>query len=216
MTKIIVLDIETDGGFKIIQISYIITCCKLNILSKHNYFLNDGSNTIDFYKKITEDFIKKNGKHPSIILKEVAEHLKLCETIIGHNIQFDIRKLTQYFYKYKIDYIIPPNIYDTMKESKNIVKAINIKGQIKYPKLEELSNYYGIKYDKETAHDGLADVMVTFDCYKKIINNKELEELNNLISNNNELINIKKNNNVTFIKLCDSIFYKKKLKSINH
>jgi len=208
MTKLIFLDIETDGGYKIIQISYIITCCKLNILSKHNHFLNDGSNTIDFYNKITEEFIKKNGKHPRIVLQEVANDLKCCETIIGHNIQFDITKLKQYFYKYNVKYNIPNNIYDTMKESKYIVNALNIKGIIKNPKLEELSTYFGITYNKDVAHDGLVDVLITFDCYKQLIINQKLEEIKKILLYNEEQVNIKKNNREKFINKCNNIFNK--------
>ena len=178
MDKIIFLDIETDGKYKIIQISYIITCSKLKVLSSHNHFLNDGSDAIDYYKKITIDFIKDNGKHPSIVLKEVAKNLEECSTIVGHNIGFDIGKLQGYFNYYKINYKIPENIYDTMHKSKDIVKALNVKGQIKYPKLQELGNYYGIV--NNNAHDGLSDVMVTYECYKNLINNNKLEELEEL------------------------------------
>ena len=207
--KYIFLDIETDGGFKIVQISYIITCSKLNILSEHNHFLNDGTNTIDYYKKITEEFIIKNGKHPSIVLEEVSKDLKKCDTIIGHNIKFDIRQLTQYFYRYRINFEMPKNIYDTMHESKNIVKALNIKGQIKYPKLGELSNYFGVNYNNETAHDGLADVLVTYKCYKKLINNKNIDIINNIILEKELLINKRKELRNNFIKYCDDVFDKK-------
>ena len=66
MDKIIFLDIETDGKYKIIQISYIITCSKLKVLSSHNHFLNDGSDAIDYYKKAYEIF--KNINDLSFIL----------------------------------------------------------------------------------------------------------------------------------------------------
>jgi DNA polymerase III epsilon subunit-like protein len=208
--KYIFLDIETDGGYKIVQISYIITCSKLNILSEHNHFLNDGTNAVDYYKKITEEFIIENGKHPSIVLEEVSKDLKFCNTIIGHNIGFDIRKLTQYFYRYRINFQMPENTYDTMHESKNIVKSLNVKGQIKYPKLGELSNYFGVDYDHDTAHDGLADVMVTYECYKKLVNCKNSYIIkNNLLECIREqelLINKRKQNRDNFIKYCDNIF----------
>ena len=208
MDKLIFLDIETDGNYKIVQISYILTCPKLKILSSHNHFLNDGSDAIDYYKKITIDFIKENGKHPSIVLKDVAKDLEECSTIIGHNISFDIRKLSQYFYRYRVNFKIPENIYDTMHKSKDIVKALNIKGQIKYPKLQELGNYYGIV--NNNVHDGLSDVMVTYECYKNLINNSKLEELNKLMQEDLNLINKKKENNNTFLKICDSVFFNKR------
>ena len=206
--KYIFLDIETDGGFKIVQVSYIITCPKLNILSEHNHFLNDGSNAIDYYKKLTEEFIITNGRHPSIVLEEIAKHLEICDTIVGHNIGFDIRQLTQYFHRYRINFKMPQNIYDTMHESKNIVKALNIKGQIKYPKLEELSNYFGVIYDNNTAHDGLADVFVTYKCYKKLVNNKNLDIIKNNLIEQELIINKRKELRDNFIKYCDDIFDK--------
>ena len=206
MGKYIFLDIETDGKYRIIQISYVITCNKLKILSRHNHFLNDGSNAVDYYKKITEDFIKENGRHPSLVLKEVAKDLEECSTIVGHNIGFDIKKLEGSFSYYKINYKFPENIYDTMHKSRDIVKATNIRGQIKYPRLEELCNYYDVIYDKDTAHDGLADVMVTYECYKKLIINSDLEELNKLIQEEERINNNKIDNRDKFIKLCDNIF----------
>ena len=91
-------------------------------------------------------------------------------------------------------------------KSKDIVKALNAKGQIKYPRLAELGNYYGIV--NSNAHDGLADVMTTYECYKNLINDVQLEELNKLVQGEINIHNKKKENRTKILKLCDSVFSK--------
>jgi len=169
--KAITLDLETDGKYKIIQIAYFISEDN-KIIKQKNHFLNDGTDTVDYYKKITVEFIREHGIKPQIVLKEVAEDLQICDTIIGHNINFDISKLKNYFYKYKIKYQIPTNIFDTMHKSKNLLNLKNKNGNLKFPSLKELCKFFCVNYDDTDAHDGLYDVDVTYQCYCKLNNNK--------------------------------------------
>jgi len=173
----IIVDIETDGKTKIIQISYNIIDKNNNIILKRNLFLNDGDNDIDYYKKISIDYIKIYGIKPKKALEILFNDLKQCDCIIGHNIAYDFSKIIKYFEKYysseeltKIKNNIPEKKYCTMQRSRNIVKCKNKKGSIKSPKLSELCEYYEIDKDDSKCHDGLYDVELTYKCYIKLCN----------------------------------------------
>ena len=165
----IILDTETDGGNKIVQISYYILNELNDKINSYDFFLNDGTHTIDFFKKFNREFIKLNGIDVPIVLKKLANDFLHCSRIVCHNTQFDLAKLKLYFEKFNIEYSIPPDVYCTMLRSKDIVKALGKNGKIKNPKLGELCQFFGIEYNPDVAHDGLYDVDVTYKCYKKMI-----------------------------------------------
>jgi DNA polymerase III epsilon subunit-like protein len=165
----IILDTETDGKNKIVQISYYILNNENNITHKYDFFLNDGTHTLDFFKKFNTEFIKSNGIDVKIVLTKLALDLTHCNRIVCHNTQFDISKLKLYFEKFDVQYRFPDDVFCTMLRSRDIVGAKNKNGMIKNPKLGELCQHFDVKYDENIAHDGLYDVDVTYQCYKKII-----------------------------------------------
>lgn len=165
----IILDTETDGKNKIVQISYYILNSENNITHRYDFFLNDGTHTLDFFKKFNTEFIKLNGIDVKIVLTKLALDLTHCKRIVCHNTQFDIGKLKLYFEKFDIQYRFPDDVFCTMIRSKDIVGAKNKNGTVKYPKLGELCQHFNVSYDDNAAHDGLYDVDVTYQCYKKII-----------------------------------------------
>ena len=165
----IILDTETDGYNKIVQISYYILNDTNEKINSYDFFLNDGTHTIDFFKKFNTEFIKLNGIDVPIVLKKLADDFTHCSRIVCHNTQFDLGKLKLYFEKFNVEYKFPFDVYCTMLRSKNIVKALGKNNQVKNPKLGELCQFFGIDYRSDEAHDGLYDVDVTYKCYKKMI-----------------------------------------------
>jgi len=165
----IIIDTETDGKNKIVQISYYILNESTDITHLYDFFLNDGTHTLDFFKKFNTEFIKLNGIDVQFVLRKLADDLKHCSRIVCHNTQFDIGKLKLYFEKFLIDYKFPTEVFCTMVQSRDIVKALGKNGQIKNPKLGELCQFFDVKYNTNDAHDGLYDVDVTYKCYKKLI-----------------------------------------------
>ena len=164
----VVLDVETDGFNKIIQICYFIIDDKNNILSKHNYLLCNKGYPIDYYKKIVRDDIKNYGVCPKEMIKKLNNDMKYCDTIIGHNILFDIRKLNKYCEYFGEKFDCPKNIIDTMFSSRKIVCAKNKNNNIKNPKLIELCQFFDITISDDSFHDALYDVQCTFNCYIKL------------------------------------------------
>jgi DNA polymerase III epsilon subunit-like protein len=234
----IILDVETNGCIipqnkqnkqnkknklkqitynKIVQISYLLLDNNNNIIDTINLYLNDGDNTIDYYKKINKEFIKKYGIYPQYILYKLAEDLSKCSHIIGHNIDYDIKCIITHFNKYNIKFTIPEIKYCTMKESKDIVKCVNKLGRIKYPKLSELCEYLKIDIDNKKCHDSLYDINLTYKCYLKLFQlelenikysletPEEIKKIDKLQKEIMELNNLLNKKQKEYIELCNNI-----------
>jgi DNA polymerase III epsilon subunit-like protein len=162
----IVLDIETDGYNKIIQVCYFIIDNSNKILQKHDYVICNYGYTTDYYKKLTKDDIKKYGICPKIMMDKLNDDIKYCESIIGHNIiTFDIPKLIKFFDKFDKKFNCPKHIIDTMHISRQIVCARGKNDRIKNPKLIELCNFFNIGTNDDSFHDAYYDVECTLSCY---------------------------------------------------
>jgi DNA polymerase III epsilon subunit-like protein len=190
-SNIIVLDIETTGCINqnIIQIAYYVCDNFFNIIKKCNYLINENINKSDYYNKFTVDYILQNGLDVKHVLKTLSVDLSTCKYIVGHNIiNFDIKHIVKYMNKYNISFLMPCPI-DTMLISKNIVKAINSKGNIKFPKLSELYDYfYTNGVNNELQHDAFYDVTITYKCLLKLILDYNIIRLDNYIINNIKLL----------------------------
>jgi DNA polymerase III alpha subunit (gram-positive type) len=165
MEKKIILDVETDGKYNIVQIAYIICDNNNKKLYEKSIYINNGKGIVDYYKKIPLNLIK-NGKTPqSAIIKFINDLLK-CDTIIGHNINFDLRILKNYckFHGFTITKFF--NVLCTMKSSYKCVLAKNKNGKLKSPKLCELCNFLNIEINLNDFHNAIYDVFATFECYK--------------------------------------------------
>jgi len=170
--KIMVLDIETDGKIDIIQIAYNIYDTSLKLMKETNFLINEKTGKTDFFKKIKLTDIKRYGKDPAHVLSELCRDMQNCKYIIGHNIRFDIKHITNYCKKYGIESKFPVSI-DTMILSRNIVKCKNKLGKIKYPKLCELHKWlFNENVNNSERHLADGDVRITFKCYKELINRK--------------------------------------------
>ena len=92
---------------------------------------------------------------------DFVEFCKDSDTLVAHNITFELRHLGHL--------VSFENHFCTMKENKKIVKALNIRGNVKNPKLIETCKFYNIDFDDEQYHSAIYDVTKTLD----ILNNME-------------------------------------------
>ena len=162
----IVLDIETDKYFNILQVAYNMYDSNNNLIISKDFYIYDGIHSKPFFPTINEEDIIKYGiskkEASDIITKDINNTL----IIIGHNIKsFDlihINKLNNNFNNKIKDTLI---IHDTMISSKNIIQAKNKIGKLKYPKLDEMLMFLCNK-SVDNYHTALGDINATFDCYK--------------------------------------------------
>lgn len=95
--------------------------------------------------------------------EEDEEFMRFCEgtqTLVAHNVTFELRHLGG---------LVSFNHHIcTMKENKKIVKALNIRGNLKNPKLLETCKFYNIEFDEEQYHSALYDVTKTLEVLNKM------------------------------------------------
>ena len=97
-------------------------------------------------------------------LERFAAAVDKCHTMVAHNVTFDTPIVSAEMLRYGIKANSRPNKLCTMKSSTDFVGARNVRGGIKWPKLEELhEKLFGEKFDN--AHDALADVRATLKCF---------------------------------------------------
>jgi DNA polymerase-3 subunit epsilon len=107
----------------------------------------------------------RNGKNWCEYFEYDNEFIEFCyssDTLVAHNITFELRYLG--------DMVIFDNHICTMKENKYIVNALNVKGNIKNPKLIEVCEYYGIDFDTEQYHSAIYDVTKTLEILNSMDN----------------------------------------------
>ena len=109
--------------------------------------------------------LRKNASYEEYF-EDDADFVAFCkdaQTLVAHNISFELRHIGVL--------LSFENHFCTMKENKKIVKATNIKGNIKNPKLIETCKYYQIDFDDEQYHSAIYDVTKTLE----ILNRMECE-----------------------------------------
>ncbi len=175
----IILDFETNttNEHDVIEVA----AAKIELIDEeyivkdmfHRYYLSRYPvNRYSFeVHKITPEMVlqyrkEKNLNH-SVYFKEDLEFIEFCKgvkTLVAHNISFELRHL------YKI--VEFENHFCTMKENRNIVKALNKNGKIKNPKLDETCRFYSIDFDEESYHSATYDVSKTYEILKAMKNNR--------------------------------------------
>ena len=98
-----------------------------------------------------------------------------CDRLICHNYKFDVYlvqdMMLRNFYNEAAKLLLEREYYCTMLNSTNLCKlSSRYKSKYKWPKLTELHQYL-FGYEFEGAHDAMADVRATRDCYYKIMEN---------------------------------------------
>jgi DNA polymerase III epsilon subunit-like protein len=216
--RILTFDTETSGLPKtriitsdnlelwpdIMQLSYIIYDTELNDIT----LIKDEIIKIPEDVSVSEDSIKLHGITKEIsqskgiqiydALNEFFSHLKKVNTVIGHNIEFDINMLRIELLrliclnkenlpkksisemKYNLHYLTSlDNIYCTMKETVELcdIQIIDKFGrsQAKWPKLSEL-HFKLFGAIPNNLHNSLIDVLVTLRCFMMINYNIDLNE----------------------------------------
>lgn len=119
--------------------------------------------------------LASEGSNIEDVWTELANDLLTVDTIVAHNIKFDMNILLSELYRSNREDIImklnKTNRYCTMTNSTNICKiSIPNRSGYKYPKLTELYKFfYG--YDYLNSHNALSDVQATTCCYFKLKEN---------------------------------------------
>ena len=154
------------------QLAYVICDINGNIIKQVNSYVKNRLPSTESIKihGITLDKIKKEGKDFYLIIEELIKDIGTCETIVGHNLHYDLSTVQNDIRSYGINIIKEDktpmlNIFENIK----IVDTISLAG--KKIKLEEL---YKELFNKKIigAHNALNDVLATKECYFYLLNKK--------------------------------------------
>jgi DNA polymerase III epsilon subunit-like protein len=155
-----------------IQVGYIIYDLEGNhietkeyIIRPENFEIPEESSNIH---GITTDKALAEGIELSIVLNELYQKITSSTIVVAHNISFDEKILGAEFLRKNLN-----NVLDikrkicTMKSSVNYCAIPNQYGKYKWPKLEELhKKLFNKNFDN--AHNALADIQATADCFWKL------------------------------------------------
>jgi DNA polymerase III epsilon subunit-like protein len=214
--RILVFDTETTGLPKskilspdtlndwphIVQFSYIIyDSCLNDIIDSKDYIVKLKKDIIISEESskihgITNEISLKKGISIHEILNEFFYYLRDVDSIIGHNISFDINMIKVELlriiyheklypsqlklYKYDLHFITNyKNIVCTLKDSIQLcnIKSVDKFGRpyLKYPKLSELHEKL-FEEIPNNLHNSFNDILVTLRCFMKLKHNHDLNE----------------------------------------
>jgi len=171
--KVVVFDCETTHLLssrtvkicRIVQLAWVTYDTNSKIVNENNFILNSHCKITNSHIHGITTEISKNGYDFSDIIDIFLDDIKNCDIIVGHNLNYDLNALEVELTKLDrwddIDYLFCKKYYDTMREA---YKKFKLK---KFPKLINLYRYF---FDREfdNAHNALADVKATLECYKQL------------------------------------------------
>jgi len=127
--------------------------------------------------EITESMCQVFGIVPDGILHTIRMLLDQSQTVVAHNIDFDISVIDNAMAQQKLPPVVWPKKFCTMRESAPIVRlpAYGSKYAIdgyKPPKLAEAYRYFA-RAERKVVHDALADVYACRLIHRAIVRERE-------------------------------------------
>lgn len=164
----------TSNWPRLVQLSWIVTDRLCNVIRQEDYIIYPDNFRIPIdaanVHGITTEKARKNGVRIETVINSFLEDFNKCNTIVGHNIDFDKKILGAELVRMGLtDVIESKPIICTMKKSTSFCKIPNSNGLgYKWPKLQELhKKLFGREFND--AHNSMADVQATLDCFKELI-----------------------------------------------
>lgn len=169
-----VLDTETtDFTGDIIQLAWIIYDLETNkIIKKSNIFVKDRIPTLKSQSvhNISLNKLRTDGVEFYQLMTEFVKDLEYINTIVGHNISFDLRMIINNLRKFNINIING----ETKNHISNIFDGYNIECTKKLSGGKSLEKLFFELFGEKFlgAHDAMVDVESTLACYIQLIKQK--------------------------------------------
>lgn len=175
--RIAVFDTETTSQFNsnIVSIAIVILNLRTQEIEDEYYTLVNPleSITAEAYRvhKISQ---AEADKAPTFedLHETIGSYFAKADVICGQNIEtFDLRVMEREYDR--IDVINPlldMPVFDTMHMAKHIVKALDVKGKIKNPTVEEIVEFFNIPTPEGAYHNALVDTKACAEIVKRLFN----------------------------------------------
>jgi len=103
------------------------------------------------------------------IAKQLYDVFASCDIAVAHNIEFDRMVLAIEFERAGVNTkFLPSQLFDTMKETKDLCRLPGKLGNYKSPRLSELHTYL-FNESFENAHNAIFDVYATGRCLQELL-----------------------------------------------
>ncbi|MCR4836942.1 MAG: leucine-rich repeat protein [Bacteroidaceae bacterium] len=164
-----------DNWPRLVQLSWIITNENGKIIKERDYIIKpDGFNiphNSSNIHGITNSIALNKGTNLQTVLNEFTKDAFNAIRLIGHNVDYDIHVVEAELIRCNMNINFEEMCkVCTMKSTVNFCKLPDKYG-FKYPKLQELYfKLFGNHF--EDAHNSMADVHATKDCYFELVNKK--------------------------------------------
>lgn len=167
-------DLEKYGNSRILQLAVALCDSDYTLISINSWVVKvDFQITNASFHGITQE-ISSKGDDIKIVLEKFISEIKGCSKIIAHNSAFDFNIIKSEMHRCQMDdsvkWMCSLEDVCTMKIGKNIVKARNKLGYIKYPSLKELY-VFCCNEEIKNQHDAKHDVLNLVKCLKPILKN---------------------------------------------
>lgn len=172
---------DIDNWPRLVQLSWLLTSNDGTIISQGDFIIKPNGFDIPLASSkvhgITTTLANAKGVNLTYALGKFLEATKSAEVLVGHNIDFDIHIVGAELIRLgKTDILQNMPKICTMLSTVNFCRIPNKFGY-KYPKLQEL---YYILFNKNfsNAHNSLADIMATKECYFELIKRGVISDKN--------------------------------------
>jgi len=166
-------DLDAYSDARIVSIAWVLRS-KLQVMSQQYCVVRQEETNSDsdplgasFIHGINRSMTQTFGKELSCVLKDFVSDVALSETVVAHNLEFDSNVVGSELYRLGLDpsTFLKHKSHCTMKSNTDLVKkTFENSRSYKWPKLSELYHFC-FHRDMKGAHNALADVENTADCY---------------------------------------------------
>ena len=192
---------DIDKWPYIVQLSYVLYDTETNhSIIKDNYIKID--NTVVISERsyeihnLSHELLRTRGINIVDAIKDFNIMLKLCDIAVAHNVSFDKRmifvecfrnKLSPCFTWFIGNKCIKKHEYCTMRKSTQLCNIVHINkngsSYIKSPTLTELYQHvFPGAILPSNLHNSIIDVLITLQCYIKLVYDKNILLMNNDIA----------------------------------
>lgn len=176
---------EVDNWPRLVQLGWLLTDENGTVIRQGNMIVKPDGFEIPAgaasVHGITTEIALQQGQPLADVINAFIGDLSQADAIVGHNIPFDKKVVGAELHRLDLANVEEKmrvmQTVDTMTSSTNYCGIKNKYGRLKWPKLIELYRFLFGK-DFEDAHDAMADITATKECYFELVNRGVIPSLN--------------------------------------
>lgn len=176
---------DTDNWPRLVQLGWILADTEANTIREGNMIVKPSGFEIPEQASnvhgITTEIALEKGDPLNHVMQMFMLDMASADAIVGHNVGFDLKVVGAEFCRLNfipaLQRMEETQYIDTMKSSTEYCGITGSYGRVKWPKLTELyTHLFGHAF--ENAHDAMADITATKECYFELVKRGVIPTLN--------------------------------------